>query len=149
MTFWNSLGDYLAFFLWIIVLFTYLMAVFTIVGDLMRDPDLPGWGKGIWVAALIFVPFLTPLLYLIARGRGIAQRQANAVTEARKATDDYIKTVASVSPSDEIAKAKNLLAVGTITQAEFEHLKDRALGGPTQASTVPRQVDAEHARVRR
>lgn len=131
MTFWASLVDYLGFFLWIIVLVGYLMALFTIIADLMRDHALPGWGKALWIFALLLVPFLSALIYLIVRGRGIAQRQTAAVNEAKRATDDYIRTVAGSSPADEIAKATQLLRDGSIDQAEFNTLKARVLTSTT------------------
>lgn len=132
MTFWAAITDYLGLFLWIVILIGYLMAVFTILTDLMRDHSLPGWGKAIWVVALIAVPFITLLIYLIARGRGIASRQQVAFNDARKATDDYIRTVAgSNSPATEIDTAHRLMRDGAISPTEFEALKAKAL------TTVP------------
>jgi NADH:ubiquinone oxidoreductase subunit 6 (subunit J) len=127
MTFWASLVDYLGFFLSIIVLVGYLMALFTIIADLMRDHTLPGWSKALWAVALILVPFLSALTYLIVRGHGIARRQSAAVNEAQRATDDYIRAVVGTSPADEISKATQLLRDGSIDQAEFEDLKARVL----------------------
>ncbi|MFF2029210.1 SHOCT domain-containing protein [Arthrobacter sp. NPDC058192] len=40
---------------------------------------------------------------------------------------DYIRQAAAVSPSDEIAKAKALLDAGTISPAEFEHIKGKVV----------------------
>ena len=77
---------------------------------------------------LIFLPFLTALVYLISRGQGMAERQAESVGRMREAQDAYIKSVAaSTSPSDQIAQAKALLDAGTIDQAEYEALKAKAL----------------------
>ena len=99
------------------------------IGDLFRDHKLSGWWKAIWIIFLIFVPFLTLLVYLIARGNGMAERGAAQAKELRTAQDQYIKSVAGASPSEEIAKAKALLDSGAITQAEFEHIKTKALAG--------------------
>src|SRR4051812_40533982 len=129
MTFWASLSDYLGFFLWIFILFTYLMAAFTVLRDIMHDKDLKGWARALWFVALVVVPFLSVLVYFIARGRGIAQRQQAAAQEAKMMTDNYIRTVAGNTPTDEIARAKNLLDAGTISAVEFDQLKARALGG--------------------
>lgn len=122
--FWNILW----ILFWSFAFVAYLMALFSIVGDLFRDHKLNGWFKAIWIIFLIFVPFLTALVYLIARGRGMAERQQAAVQQAQEQADSYIKSVASTSPSDDIAKAKALLDAGTITQPEFDALKAKALG---------------------
>jgi Phospholipase_D-nuclease N-terminal len=105
----------------------YLFALFAIIGDLFRDHKLNGFAKAIWIIFLIFVPFLTALIYLIARGKGMAERGAAQAKELQAAQDQYIKSVAGSSPSEEIAKAKSLLDAGAINQAEFDHIKSRAL----------------------
>ena len=127
--FWGSIGDLIWWFLWAFVFITYLFALFAVIGDLFRDHKLNGWAKALWIIALIFVPFLTLLVYLIARGGGMAERGAAQARELRAAQDSYIKSVASSSPSEEIAKAKSLLDSGAITQAEFDHIKTKALAG--------------------
>lgn len=113
-------------FFWIFAFIAYLMALFSVVGDLFRDRSLNGFAKAIWIIFLIFVPFLTVLVYLIARGRGMGERQAERAVAVKNETDAYIRSVAG-SSADEIAKAKQLLDAGTITQAEYEVLKSRAL----------------------
>ena len=86
------------------------------------------WFKAIWIIALIFVPFLTALIYLIARGRGMAERQMAAARQAQGQTDAYIQQVAGgKSPAENIADAKALLDSGAITQADFDKLKAKAL----------------------
>ena len=100
---------------------------FAIIGDIFRDKTLSGVGKAVWLFFLIFVPFLTALIYLIARGDGMAQRNVRDAADAKQATDEYIRSVATSSPSDEIAKAKSLLDAGTINQAEYEAIKTKAL----------------------
>ena len=124
MNFW----DFILFVFWSYVFFSYLMVLFGIIGDIFRDTSLNGWIKAVWVIFLVFVPFVTALVYLIARGRGMSERQHAAVQQARSQTDQYIRSVASSSPVEEIAKAKTLLDSGTISQAEFDGLKSRALG---------------------
>ena len=113
-------------FFWIFAFIAYLMALFSVVGDLFRDRSLNGFAKAVWIIFLIFVPFLTVLVYLIARGRGMGERQAERALAVKSETDAYIRSVAG-SGADEIAKAKQLLDAGTITQAEYEALKSRAL----------------------
>lgn len=127
MNFWESFWEILWFSLWAFFFVVYLMALFAIIGDIFRDKDLSGWGKAIWLFFLIFVPFLTALVYLIARGDGMAQRNVRDAAVAKQQTDEYIRSVATSSPSDEIAKAKSLLDSGTITQQEYEAIKAKAL----------------------
>jgi Short C-terminal domain/Phospholipase_D-nuclease N-terminal len=125
----NSFWDFFWLLVWTFVFVTYLMVLFQIIGDLFRDRDLSGWWKALWIIFLIIFPFLAAFIYLIARGRGMAERQAGEVRKAQVATDQYIKSVASQgsSPADQIASAKSLLDSGAITQAEFDQLKQKAL----------------------
>jgi predicted ferric reductase len=121
-------GDFFWLLVWSFFFVMYLMILFHIIGDLFRDKELSGWWKALWVIALIVFPFLTALIYLIARGRGMAERQAGEMRRAQEATDSYIQQVAGRSnPTDQIATAKNLLDQGTITQTEFDRLKASAL----------------------
>ena len=127
MNFWNSFWDVIWWFLWAFVFIAYLMALFAIIGDLFRDHKLSGWWKAVWIIFLILMPFLSLLVYLIARGKGMAERGAAQAREYKAAQDQYIKSVAGASPSEEIAKAKSLLDAGAITQAEFDHIKTKAI----------------------
>ena len=125
----NSFWDFFWLLIWTFFLVMYLMILFHIIGDLFRDKDLSGWWKALWIVFLIIFPFLAAFIYLIARGRGMAERQAGEMRKAQVATDQYIKSVASQgsSPADQSASAKNLLDSGAITQPEFEQLKAKAL----------------------
>ncbi|MET4158967.1 SHOCT domain-containing protein [Agromyces sp. PvR057] len=129
MDFWSNFWDIIWWFLWIFVFIAYLMILFSIVGDLFRDQKLNGWWKAVWIIFLIFVPFLTALIYLIARGQGMAERSQREARQVQAATDDYIRQTAgsASSAADEIAKAKALLDSGAITAEEFAHLKSKAL----------------------
>jgi hypothetical protein len=123
-----NFGDFFWLLVWSFVFVFYLMILFQIIGDLFRDKELSGWWKALWVIALIIFPFLTALIYLIARGRGMAERQAGEMRKAQVSTDSYIQQVAGRSnPAEQIATAKGLLDEGTINQAEFERLKAAAL----------------------
>ncbi|MCS0500011.1 SHOCT domain-containing protein [Protaetiibacter mangrovi] len=129
MTFLSSLWDFIWLLFWTFAFVAYLFAIFAIIGDLFRDHKLNGWWKALWIIFLIFVPFLTALVYLIARGKGMAERSAAAAASSQRAGEAYIREVAgTATPSDEIAKAKALLDAGAITQAEFDALKAKALG---------------------
>jgi hypothetical protein len=121
---WDFLWHFLIIFAWI----AYLLVLFQILVDLFwRDRQTSGWVKAIWVFFLILFPWLTALIYLIARGRGMAERAREAAVTAKKETDAYIRDVAGRSPAQEIADAKALLDSGAITQAEFEMLKAKSL----------------------
>ncbi|GAA1849464.1 SHOCT domain-containing protein [Microbacterium koreense] len=125
--FWGSFWDLIWWFLVVFAFFAYLFAVFAIIADLFRDHKLSGWWKAVWIVFLIFVPVLTALVYLIARGNGMAERGAAQAKQYQQAQSDYIREVAGTSPAEEIAKAKSLLDAGTISQAEYDSLKAKAL----------------------
>jgi len=105
----------------------YLIVMFHIVVDLFRDDQLGGGSKVLWAIGLIFLPVLTALIYIIARGSGMAARSRTSMQRAKQDAEAYIKGVAGRSPAAEIAEAKALLDAGTITQAEFDRLKAKAL----------------------
>ncbi len=113
--------------IWIFCFTAYLMILFHIIGDLFRDRELSGWWKALWIIALIFLPFLTALIYIIARGRSMTERQVAAMKQAKSQTDQYIREVAGKSATEQISEAKALLDSGTITQDEFQNLKTKAL----------------------
>lgn len=114
-------------FFWGFAFVAYLFALFAVITDIFRDHELSGWLKAVWIIFLVFVPFLTVLVYLIARGRSMAERQAKDAEQAQAATNEYIRSVAAASPTQEIAKAKELLDAGTLTQSEFDAVKAKAL----------------------
>ena len=124
MGFW----DFLWLLFWTYIFVAYLMLLFHIFADVFRDRDLGGFAKALWMIFLILVPFLSALIYLIARGREMAERQTQAARQAQAETEQYIQSVASTPNSaDQIASAKALLDDGTITPAEYEQLKVKAL----------------------
>lgn len=125
--FWGSFWDIIWWFLAVFIFIAYLFALFAIILDIFRDPKLSGWAKAIWLIFLIFFPLITALVYLIARGRGMGDRQAAQAIAYKNAQDDYIRSVAGSSPADQIAQAKALLDAGAISPAEYEHLKAKAL----------------------
>lgn len=127
MSFWESFWDIIWWFFWAFVFISYLFALFAIIADLFRDRKLNGWWKAVWMVFLVFVPFLTALVYLIARGAGMAERSGQAAEDARAAAHAYIQQAAGVSPSEEIAKAKALLDAGTITADEYNTIKAKVL----------------------
>ena len=122
--FWNVV----LWFFWVFAFVAYLFVLLTIFSDLFRDHKLSGWLKAVWVLFLIFVPFLTALVYIIARGNGMAARAASARGYATVSESDDYRPKASASPADDIAQAKALLDSGAISQGEYEALKSKALG---------------------
>jgi len=124
----DSFWDFFLYLVYIFLFVAYLIVLFQIITDLFRDRELSGGWKAVWVVFLIVLPFLTALVYLIVRGRGMAERQYDAVRQARTATDEYIQSVArQTSPADQIRSAKELLDSGAITPGEFERLKTMAM----------------------
>ena len=123
--FWDVLLWSFWFFIWIAALMVWFRCLF----DLFGDHSLSGWGKAGWAILLIFVPWLGALIYLIARGRSMTERQVAAIKDRQAEQEKYIQQVAATSqtPADQIASAKALLDAGTITQAEFDALKAKAL----------------------
>jgi ABC-type multidrug transport system fused ATPase/permease subunit len=105
----------------------YLIVLFQVIVDLFRDSEMGGGAKVLWIIGLIFLPLLTALIYVLARGRGMSERQRAAVRSAKSDTEAYIRDVAGKSPADQIADAKKLLDAGIITNDEFTRLKTKAL----------------------
>ena len=124
MSFW----DFFWLLIWSYLFVACLVVLFHIAADIFRDRELGGFAKALWIIALIVAPLLVALIYLIARGRGMAERQASRAQQARAETDRYIQYVAAKpSSTDQIASAKALLDDGTINQVEYEQLKAKAL----------------------
>ncbi len=125
MSFWDIVWFMIIFFAFA----TYLMVLFSIVADLFRDPEVSGGMKAVWVICLVFFTFITAVVYLIVRGRGMNERAAKKYEEARQAQDEYVRSVAATSTSapEQIAKAKELLDSGAITADEFASMKAKAL----------------------
>lgn len=105
----------------------YLILLFMIISDLFRDRETSGWAKAAWVVALFIFPMITALVYLIARGNGMADRQAADYKKIQEAQVNYIKDAAGTNAAAQIADAKKLLDEGTITAEEFAQLKAKAL----------------------
>ncbi len=118
--FWTML----VFFAWVI----WFWLLITVFSDLFRRHDISGWGKAGWCVFVIVLPFLGVFVYLIAQGKHMAERRAADVQASQAAFDQYVREAAGSSgPSDQIAKAKQLLDSGAIDATEFEQLKRKAL----------------------
>ena len=126
----NDNGHFLLGLLEFFLFFAWLMVLFYVFADIFRSKDLGGWGKTLWILFIILLPLLGVLIYLIARGKGMHQRSEDQARSIQKMQDDYIRSVSGgTSPTDQIANAKKLLDDGSITQAEFDQLKAKALAG--------------------
>jgi hypothetical protein len=118
--FWTML----IFFAWLI----WFWILITILIDVFRRHDVSGWGKAAWCLFLIFLPLIGVLTYLIVQGKGMAERSVKEQQSAKAEADSYIRSVATTAdPAEQIAKGKQLLDSGAITQAEFDALKQKAL----------------------
>jgi hypothetical protein len=123
-TFGDVMWTMFVFFAWI--LFFWLL--FGVFGDLFSRHDVSGWAKAGWTVFVIILPFLGIFVYLISQGKGMGERAQQRAQAQQTQMDDYVRSVASSSsPTEEIAKGKQLLESGAITQAEFDQLKARAL----------------------
>jgi hypothetical protein len=121
--FWDLIQLLLSTF----VMIVYLLILFQIIGDLFRDSELGGGSKVLWIIGLVVIPGLAAILYIVIRGRGMAERQRASLQRAKTDADAYIREVAGKSPAEHIAEAKSLLDAGTITAEEFARLKAKAL----------------------
>jgi hypothetical protein len=114
-TFTNFLADVLAIFLFVV----WLWLLITVAGDLFRRHDISGWGKALWVIALVLFSYIAILVYLITQGRGMAERNA----EQRRESRDELRRIVGFSAADEISKLDALKKSGSITEAEFARLR--------------------------
>ena len=114
---------------WAFVFGCYLVVLFQVIVDLFRDDNVSGWGKAVWIIFLIIVPFLSLLIYVIARGRGMAERRQEAQGGPRRDEGAYVPPtiISMTNPADQIASAQKLLDQGAINQAEFDQLKHKVL----------------------
>jgi ABC-type multidrug transport system fused ATPase/permease subunit len=130
-----SLGDAFLTILWIFLFVAWILVLFTIIGDLFRDHQLSGWWKAVWILFLIFVPFLTALVYLIARGHGMRERSIKEQADVRKHFESYVRETAGTTPVDELHKLNDLKEKGAISNEEFERMKAKLIDTHTGAAT--------------
>ena len=114
-TFRNFIVDLFAVFVFVL----WLWLLFTVISDLFRRHDISGWGKAIWLIALVILPYISVLAYLITQSRGMAERTNQQAQQAR----DELRRVVGFSAADEIEKLDRLKKAGTITDQEFSQLR--------------------------
>ena len=122
-TFWDSFWLIAEVFIFV----AYLVVLFHIFSDLFRNSEMSGFVKALWILGLFLpIPFIA-LIYILCHGRGMAQRQRQAMERVKSDTDSYIRQIAGKSPAEQISEAKALLNAGTITADEFAQLKAKAI----------------------
>ena len=118
----DVLWSMIIFFVWVI----WIWIVITVLIDVFRRHDIGGFAKALWVIFVVILPWLGVLVYLIVEHDGMRERGLKQAQAQREAFDDRVRE-ASGGSADEIAKAKQLLDQGAITQDEFNALKAKAL----------------------
>jgi signal transduction histidine kinase len=123
--FLDILWTTLIFFAWVI----FIWIAITVLIDVFRRKDISGWAKAFWVIFVVILPWIGVLVYLIVNHDGMAERRYRDAATAQQQFDDYVRQTAGTGggAAAEIEKAKGLLDNGTITQAEFDAIKSKAL----------------------
>lgn len=122
-----GLGEALLTVLSVFFFVIWIWILITILTDLFRDHETSGAAKAAWVFFLVFVPFLTALVYLVVRGGGMRERAIKAQADARQQFDTYVRETAGSSPVDELHKLNDLKERGGISEQEYEKLKAKLL----------------------
>ncbi len=122
-----DLGDALLTTLAIFFFVIWIWIVITILMDIFRDHELSGWWKAVWGIFLIFIPFLTALVYLIARGSGMRERAIKEQADAKKHFDEYVRETAQTTPVDELHKLDQLRQSGGLTDEEYAKMKAKLI----------------------
>ena len=122
-----SFGELLLTVFEIFLFVIWIWILFTIIGDIFRDHEMSGWAKGLWIVFLVFVPYISMLVYLIARGSGMRERTLQAQAEAKQHFDSYVQEQAHTSPADELHKLNDLKEKGALSSEEFDQAKAKLL----------------------
>ena len=122
-----SFGELLLIALEIFFFVIWIWILITILSDLFRDHKMSGWAKALWILFLVFIPYISMLVYLIARGSGIRERALQAQSEAKHHMDSYIQQQAHASPADELHKLNDLKEKGALSAEEFDKAKAKLL----------------------
>jgi ABC-type multidrug transport system fused ATPase/permease subunit len=128
-----GLGEALLTVLSVFFFVIWIWILITILTDLFRDHEVSGVAKAVWVLFLVFVPFVTALIYLIVRGQGMRERSVKAQAEARAQVEGYIRDTAAGAPVEELGRLHDLREKGAITDDEYERLKAKLIDGGAPA----------------
>jgi type VI protein secretion system component VasK len=123
-SFWNAI--------WVVfvayVFITVLMMMFSVIIDIFRDKELSGFGKAAWLLFLAVFTLLALLVYVIVRGKGMAERSVKEQVAAKESFDAYVRDVAGGGAASELEKAASMHASGQLSDDEYAALKARILG---------------------
>ena len=119
-----SVGEFLLWCLWIFLFVVWFWLLITIFSDVFRRHDISGWAKAAWVIFVIFFSFLGILIYLITQHEGMAERNAQQF----KAQQEQLRQMVGTSAADELIKLDQLKASGSITDAEYQTMRAKAIG---------------------
>ena len=120
--FWTML----ILFVWIAWLFIF----FHVVIDIFRSHDIGGWVKALWFLAVVLLPLLGVLVYVLVRGDSMRDRDVARAQEQQAQMDAYVRQAAgsSAGVADELSKLNELKSSGVITDDEFNAQKAKLLG---------------------
>lgn len=119
--FWTML----MLFIWI----AWLFILFQVIFDIFRSHDMGGWGKAGWFLLVVVLPLLGVLIYVLARGDGMRERDLQRAQDQQAQMDAYVRQAAGSSSgvADELAKLNDLQSSGVITAEQFEAQKAKLL----------------------
>lgn len=112
---------------WLFLLVAWIWVLISVVADVFRSKDMGAVAKALWIGFVIIIPWLGVLVYIIARGDRMQENTVEAIARAEDARRNYIRSVAQVSPADELAKLMELKEKGVLTEAEFADQKSKIL----------------------
>ncbi|WP_234329780.1 SHOCT domain-containing protein [Streptomyces viridochromogenes] len=130
----NAFLTMLWFFLWVM----WFVLLFRVIGDIFRDDTMSGGAKAGWTVFVCVLPFLGVFVYLMARGRGMGERDMRQMQRQEEAFRSYVQEAAAEAPAtratqathaDALAKLAGLHDHGDITDAEYERAKEKVLAG--------------------
>ena len=122
-----SFGELLLLVVEVFLFVIWIWILFTVITDLFRDHEMSGWAKALWILLLVLIPYVTALVYLIARGAGMRERTIEAQAEAKEHFDEYVREEAHATPADELHKLNELREKGAVSDEEFQRAKDKLL----------------------
>jgi hypothetical protein len=121
---WNALWLVIVTFVFVSI----LMALFSVIADLFRDKEMSGWGKAAWIVVLVLFPLIGLLVYVIARGPGMAERSQRENAAAQAEFDQYVRDVSGGGgAASELERAAALHTAGKLSDDEYAALKTKIL----------------------